>query len=190
MRDYQHIERYLNELMADIYEQPPDEGHQKAIEDVCKKWIANLQGLDSVLDVGCGQGQAMGALGGYAKRVVGVTLGNDADACRENGLEVYRKDMSFLPFADSEFDLIFSRHSLEHSPMPLLTLMEWHRVSKQWLCLIVPDLEHFGAGGLNHYYVLKSEQWRTLLGRAGWKPIWDDYIPNLEYRWLCEKVRR
>ena len=187
MRDYKNLERYLNELMGDIYAQPPDDGHQAAMEKVIKKWLPNLQGLDSVLDAGCGQGQAMPVLQQYAKRVVGVTLGNDADICTGKKLEVYRYDMSFLPFADSEFDLIFSRHSLEHSPMPLLTLMEWYRVSKQWLLLVVPNLDHFGPSGQNHYYVLAPTQWTNVLNRAGWHIIWDDMAEPMEYRFMCEK---
>lgn len=190
VRDYIHLERYLNELIPDIYEQPSDEGHQEQIEDVVSRWVANLQGLSSVLDAGCGQGQAIPELQRYAKRVAGVTLGSDAEICQEKGYEVYRADMSFLPFNDGEFDLVFARHSLEHSPMPLLTLMEWHRVAKQWLLLITPDLAHFGPGGRNHYYVLQTDQWDCLLRRAGWYSIWHECIPYFEYRWVCEKGKR
>lgn len=190
MRDYTQIERYLNELMGDIYKQPPDPGHQAAIEDIILKWVANLQGLKSVLDVGCGQGQAFAALKTYAKRVAGVTLGDDAKVCRERNLEVYNYDMSFLPFEDNEFDLIYSRHSLEHSALPLLTLMEWQRVARQWLLLVVPTLEAFGPSGLNHYYVLTPDQWANLLDRAGWHIFWTDNSETMEHRWMCEKKRR
>ena len=119
--------------------------------------------------------------------MIGVTLGSDAEVCLEKGYDVHRYDMSFLPFADGEFDLIFSRHSLEHSPMPLLSLMEWHRVSSQWLLLIVPDLKHFGPSGQNHYYVLTPPQWSNILNRAGWHIIWDDLSEKIEYRFMCEK---
>lgn len=190
MRDYQHIERFLNELQSDIYPQPPDAGHQTAIVSVVTHWVSKLSNLGSVLDVGCGQGQAFSVLQKYASRVAGVTLGEDADICAEKGLEVYRADMSFLPFDDGEFDLIFARHSLEHSPAPLLTLMEWHRVSKQWLLVITPDLDHFGPSGKNHYYVLRTDQWTNLFERAGWHPIWQESVVDFEHRWLCEKVKR
>lgn len=192
LRDYNNLERYLNELQGDIYAQPPDDGHQAAIVDVTQRWMANLQGLQTVLDAGCGQGQAFVELKKYAKvRVAGVTLGADADICISQGLEVYHYDMSFLPFEDSEFDLIFARHSLEHSPMPLITLMEWHRVARQWLLLIVPNIEEFGPTGRNHYYVLWPDQWRNLLHRAGWHPIWEDHHTEpMEYRFMCEKGKR
>lgn len=190
MRDYTGIERYLNELQGDVYDQPPDVGHQAAIEDVIARWVSGLQGLQSVLDVGCGQGQAFEALSQHTKRVTGVTLGNDAEICRDKGLDVFNCDMSFLPFEDSEFDLIFARHTLEHSPMPLLTLMEWHRVARQWLLLIVPRLSAFGPSGRNHYYVLHPDQWANLLDRAGWHVFWEDESNDMEHRWMCEKKRR
>ena len=191
MRNYEHIERYLNELTGDVYDQPPDAGHQAAIDDIITRWLPNLHGLQSVLDVGCGQGQAMPILKRYARRVTGVTLGDDAQICKDKDLEVYCADMSFLPFEEGEFDLIFARHSLEHSPMPLLTLMEWQRVAKQWLLLVVPNLHQFGSSGRNHYYVLLPDQWLNLLNRAGWHPIWEDLESEaMEHRWLCEKKRR
>ncbi len=137
---FRHIAGYLDELADDIYEQPPDEGHTAQAREVIDRWVSVLDGLTSALDVGCGQGFALPLLAKHARRVEGVTLGNDYQVCVDNGLSVRESDMSFLPYADDEFDLIFARHVLEHSPMPLLTLMEWRRVSKRWLIIVVPSL--------------------------------------------------
>lgn len=190
MRDYQHIERYLNILAADIYPQPPDPGHQRMLENICKLFLPRLTDIKSILDVGCGQGQAFPVLQRYAKRVEGVTLGSDGDICQDKGLKVKLADMSFLPYPDSEFDLIFARHVLEHSPAPLLSLMEWWRVSKQWLMLIMPDPARYGYGGKNHYYVFIREQMDNILGQAGWRAIWRDEEEKTELRVFCEKVKR
>ena len=190
MRDYRHIERYLNELAGDVYGQPPDEGHQEALEEIADKWLPHLHGLESILDVGCGQGQAFPVLGRYAQRVVGVTLEPDAGVCQEKGLDTHRADIAFLPFEDESFDLVWARHIIEHSPMPLLALMEWHRVARQWLLLVAPSFDHYGPDGRNHYYVLLPEQWQALMGRAGWHVIWSDESHETEHRWLCEKVER
>jgi SAM-dependent methyltransferase len=101
---------------------------------------------------------------------------------------MYQADM-ILPFDTGQFDLVFARHVLEHSPMPLLTLMEWHRVAKQWLCVIVPDPRAFAPGGRNHYYVLSKELWRPIIARAGWAVIWEeDTREPFEHRFMCEKV--
>lgn len=189
MRYYKHIERYLNTLAGDIYPQPPDPGHQAMLENICTKWLPTLTNLKSILDVGCGQGQAFPVLQRYA-RVEGITLGTDIDICRAKGLEVKLADMSFLPYPDEDFDLIFARHVLEHSPAPLLSLMEWWRVSRQWLMLIMPDPAHYGYIGRNHYYVLNRRQVENILDVAGWRAIWRDEEEKTELRVFCEKVKR
>lgn len=190
MRDYRHIERYLNRLLDDIYPQPPDPGHQAMIESVCTNWLAKLTGLSSILDVGCGQGQAIPVLQRYAQEVQGVTLGEDASICNQAGYRVKLADMSFLPYGDDRFTLIFARHVLEHSPMPLLSLMEWHRVAHQWLLLVMPDPAHYTHVGRNHYYVLNRPQIDNLLSVSGWQAIWQDDSEGTEIRIFCEKVRR
>jgi SAM-dependent methyltransferase len=190
MRDYQHIERYLNILVDDIYPQPPDPGHQGMLENICKKWLPELTDLESILDVGCGQGQAFPILQQYAKRVEGITLGSDFDICQSNGLKVQLVDMSFLPYSDENFDLIFARHVLEHSPAPLLTLMEWWRVSRRWLMLILPHPDYYGYRGRNHYYVFNRKQMDNILNQAGWRAIWRDEEEISELRVFCEKAKR
>lgn len=192
MRDYRHIERYLNILQGDIYPQPPDAKHDELAREIIHKWVSQLAGARSALAVGCGQGNEIKFLKEFIPEVIGVTLGEDYQVCIDKGLEAYNADMAFLPFDYDQFDLIYARHVLEHSPMPLLTLMEWHRVSRQWLLLVVPDLRHFKPGGRNHYCVLTSEQWRVLLERAGWQPIWieDNRGEPFEHRFMCEKVRQ
>ena len=191
IRDYQRLDTYLNILMAHIYNQPPDPGHQSAIEDIAQKWLSKSK-AKSILDVGCGQGQAIPVLKRYIDKVTGITLGQDIVICLEKGLDVLEEDMTFLPFGNGEFDIIFARHTLEHSPMPLLTLMEWHRVSSNLLLLIVPSYDHYGPKGRNHYYVLLPNQWENLLEVAGWKIIWTDesYLEKapFEHRWMCQKT--
>jgi len=186
MRDYKHIERYLNTLSNQVYPQPPDPGHQAMMDDIINKWLSKLTVLNSVLDVGCGQGQAFPTLSQYARRIEGVTLGTDVGVCRAKGLKVHKADMSFLPYPDQEFDLIFARHVLEHSPMPLVSLMEWRRVSRQWLALILPNPVHYGYVGKNHYYVLVKEQAKNLLANANWRVIWEADSENTEIRLFCE----
>lgn len=189
VRDYRHIEGYLDRLALDIYPQPPDDKQLALAQAVVNHWVAKLPGLDSILDVGCGQGHALPMLSEYAGRVEGVTLGSDFGMCDpESGLRVREEDMSFLPYGRGEFTLIFARHVLEHSPMPLITLMEWRRVASRWLILIVPSLDSFDVRGRNHYHMLLPGQWEVLLEHAGWDVIWyeDD---GFEHRFFCEKVK-
>jgi len=191
MRDYTYIDRYLDELEKDIYEQPPDEWHTRMAADVINKWIPKLNDCNTVLDVGCGQGFCESMFDALGKDYFGVTLGHDFEIAQsEFGWMIFCDDFTFLPWESGAMDLIFSRHSLEHSPMPLLTLMEWHRVAKKYLCLIMPKPSAFGFGGRNHYSVLTVEQIKFLLDRSGWEIMWEDHETSEEYRFMCKKVQR
>lgn len=192
MRNFSNFNRYLNILFIDDYGQPPDEGHEEMIRTVMEKWISNMDSK-TVLDVGCG---ATAVAEPYFRErgieYTGISLGKDAELAMAAGKNVIKADMTFLDmFEDGSFDLIWARHSVEHSPMPLITLFEFHRVSKAHLCLIVPRPQFFGRTGLQHYSVLYKDQWEFLMERAGWGVIWRDENAQ-EYRFMAEKksVRR
>jgi SAM-dependent methyltransferase len=193
MRFYGHIDSYLDKLTEDIYPQPPDELQQLYGEDVIRGWLNGLEDCNNVLDVGCGQGQFQETFEECNIRWVGVTLGTDYDVCRNNGLNVVYGDFSFLMMYDNQYDLIFARHSLEHSPFPILTLMEWRRVSNKYLCVILPnpygEIAHSHVGaykGQNHYSVMTREHFLWLAERAGWKLI-KELKNEFEMRFLLEK---
>ena len=190
MRNWSHIEFYLDELSSDVYSQPPDEGHLQMIQDVFTKWI-NALGCKSVLDVGCGATAIAHPLfrDAGAESYTGISLGEDAILAQSRGENVLDMDMSFLNFPNDNFDMVWCRHTFEHSPMPLLTLMEFHRVSKNWLCLIVPNPDYFTYVGRNHYAVSNPRQLVWLLRRAGWKPILIE-LNSKEFRFLCQKQPR
>ena len=193
MRDFRNLNRYLDTLLLDDYGQEPDNGHRAMIKEVMDRWISNMDSK-TVLDIGCG---ATAVAETFFKRrgmqYTGVSLGMDAEKAREMGKNVLMADMTFLDiFPDESFDLIWARHVVEHSPMPLLTLFEFNRVSKAHLCLIVPKPEFFGRYGKQHYSVLYDDQWEFLMERAGWGVIWRDHSNPQEYRFMSEKksIRR
>lgn len=195
MRNYKNIDRYLNELVGDVYDQPEDTGHTQLAQAIIDRWMSSLPDCKTVLDVGAGQGFCQPMFERWGAQYKGVALGNDVIEAKKHGWNIDRMDYTFLEYEDNTFDLVFSRHSLEHSFSPLLSLMEWYRVSKQWLGLVVPAHEHFGFSGRNHYYVLNQEQWNNLLHKAGWKPIWNhiNYVAEekpMEYCIFCEKIKR
>jgi len=190
MRDYSHFEIYLNELVADIYDQPEDTGHTQMTYDILDKWIPRIVGCKSVVDMGCGQIAPQGKFEEYGVKYTGVAIGQDVVYARSAGKNVVNADMTFTDFDSESFDLVYSRHSLEHSPFPLLTLMEWHRIARQWLLVVLPAPEHYGHGGKNHYGVMNHIQAIEFLMRSGWKIIWDDTSEPTEIRFLCEKVKR
>lgn len=203
MRDYIHIDSYLNHLLGDIYPQPTDVGHTALAQEVINLWCSRLAGCGSVLDVGCGEGFCQPMFEKFGIQYTGICLGPDFSSALIAGRNVLKMDFNFLDFEDDTFDLVFSRHSLEHSPMPLLTLMEWRRVAKNWLGLVVPAPEHYTFEGQNHYSVMTLPQALAILPRAGWHVMWSDTknmeipattvepahtVPQ-EYWLFCEKVK-
>lgn len=165
--DYvQHFLGYLNKLYDDVYPSPSDPGHTAWCREVIS--ILAPRTLRSVLDVGCGDGfsEMLFRAHGYTTWE-GVTIASS----EINNKNIKFSDMSFLPYSDNHFDLIFARHVLEHSPMPLITLMEWRRVSKGKALIVLPSPEYWGISGANHYYVLPSANWWWLFECAGWNVV-------------------
>lgn len=162
--------RHINKLRKDIYEQPSDDGHLAWARDAIRKMTPlDVRGR-RVLDIGC----ASGFCEQFFVKWFGMTYtGQD--------YFIDGSDFSFLPYDDNEFDLVFARHVLEHSPMPLLTLMEWHRVSKQYALIILPAPEYWMVYGKNHYYVLPKENWWNLFDVTGWKVVQEqDFLTSDE----------
>lgn len=198
MRDYTRIDQYINQLYKDIYPQPPDKGHTELAQKVIDHWMSKMTTCQSVLDVGAGQGFCQPMFERWNVQYEGIAIGEDVIVAQNKGYNVKRMDFSFIECPDGGVDMIFARHSLEHSPMPLLTLMEWRRVAKNWLGLILPAPEWFTYVGLNHYSVMNREQTEHLLDVAGWHPIWKDvelktkgngHEVAYEYWYMCEKKR-
>lgn len=195
MRNYEKIDGYISELYRDIYLQPYDEGHAELSNRVINTWMSRMPTCHSVLDVGCGTGFCQPMFESWGTSYEGVCLGEDYIEAKRLGRNVSRMDFNFLDYPNDSFDLVFSRHSIEHSFSPLLSMMEWRRVAKSWLGIVVPAPEHYGFVGKNHYYVLNRAQWENLLVHAGWKPIWtdinygEDGVP-WEYWLMCQKSER
>lgn len=174
MRNYNQIDGYLNKLAGDIYAQPEDAGHTKLAQKVIDHWMSRMTTCHSVLDVGCGQGMCQSMFEKWGLKYDGIALGEDVVVAQSKGRNVKRMDFNFLEYSDNSFDLIFARHALEHSPMPLITLMEWARVAKNWLGIVLPAPEWYTFVGQNHYSVMNMEQIKNLLDVAGWRILWEE----------------
>lgn len=183
MRDYTRIDSYLDKLIDDIYPQPEGgDAHGELAKKAIDRWMSHMPTCKSVLDVGCGEGFCQPLFEWWDVVYEGVALGDDVSHAQEKGRNVKKMDFTFLDYPDASFDLVFSRHSLEHSPMPVITLMEWARVSRGWLGVILPAPEWYTYRGLNHYSVANSEQIVAWADTAGWKVMWCD----VDYRQFVE----
>jgi len=174
MRDYAKIDGYLDKLLEDVYPQPQDPGHTAWAAESIQSFMREVSGVNSVLDVGCGEAFCQDFFELHGVYYMGVCLGEDYEvALYQKARRVLKRDFSFLDFDDGAFDMLYARHSLEHSPMPLLTLMEWHRVTNNYLALVLPAPEHWRYVGKNHYYVLLVEQWENLFDVAGFNIVYE-----------------
>jgi SAM-dependent methyltransferase len=184
MRNWNRINDYYDELCADVYVQPDEENRIEITRSILSE--LKLDDIQTILDVGCGMGYAHDLLPG--KEYTGITLSEAEErGARELGRSVVVCDFNFITLGRT-FDLVLSSHSLEHSPFPLLTLMEWHRVGRK-LLLIVPNPAHYGYVGQNHYAVSNPSQLRWLLRRAGWKVTWKK-ITATDIAYYCEGLAR
>lgn len=126
-----------------------------------------------VLDIGCGQGDALERFLALGHRASGIGLGGDVALCRARGLPVLEMDQSDLAFADGSFDLLWARHVLEHSLFPFFTLSEYRRVLRPagtvYVEVPAPETASRHEDNPNHYSVLGRRMWLALFTRAGFR---------------------
>jgi len=75
--------------------------------------------------------------------------------------------------------MLFCRHSLEHSPFPFISLLEYNRVLKQkgylYIEVPAPDGARKHESNRNHYSIMGRSMWLSLLQRSGFDVNWYDY---------------
>lgn len=164
---------FLQQIQQDAYAEEPTQLHSNVTEHAMARLFDqfSIPEGSQVLDIGCGQGVALERFCARGMRASGVTL-NDTDlaVCRAKGFDVFKMDQSFLEFEDAFFDLIWARHVIEHSIMPLYTLHEYRRVLHPggYIYLEVPAPDTIGhEKNINHYSVMGQQMWLSLLERSG-----------------------
>ena len=125
-----------------------------------------------VLDVGCGQGVAIEALKKHGfDDVLGTGINRtDLDVCQGKGFNVIEHDMH-EPLDGKTFDLIWARHVLEHSPIPLYVLRLFGEMLAPdgvlYVDVPMPETACHHEANPNHYTVLTECGWGCLLLKAG-----------------------
>lgn len=174
---------YYDFVLGQVYDEGPSEFHQSITRDVVEKFIEPLalSKTAAIMDLGCGPGYFLDQMRerGYS-HVTGITLSpEDANTCMANGHSVIRGDMNFLAAGDESQDLLFCRHSLEHSPFPYITLLEYNRVLKPRGHLYIevpqPNCDQVHENNRNHYSVMDRTMWLSLLSRSGFDVTWHEY---------------
>ena len=183
------IEKYLERLKTQIYNEPRCEHHTKASIEVVNEFCGDLI-FDSVIELGCGNAPILDEMKKMGKKTLGVTLGGET-----SDHEVLREDMHCATVADSSFDMVVARHVLEHSPMPLLLLMEMRRIAVKYALVVLPEPTRLSIDYPNHYSVFRKRLWEKLFGLAGFKVVrykkaryYFEDVWFYEYRWLLKTV--
>ena len=172
------IESFLERTNSEVYSEPDSHMHKNMIDHVIRDLVKNQLGSDKdikILDIGCGQGYAMMKLreNGFTD-LTGITLSEeDVEATLDRGFQCEEMDQSFMSFEDNSFDFLVSRHCLEHSPFPYLTLIEYLRVCKPkgkiYIEMPAPENHRTLEAIPNHYSLMGSTMWESLMDRSGWK---------------------
>ena len=172
----ERLEKFLDRIQEDAYLELPSQIHEsiteQMIERICKDLAPQKDCL--VLDVGFGRGYAMGIFHEMGFRAIGITNNQEEiKACKNKEIDIRLMDQSFLEFQDDYFDLIWCRHTLEHSIFPYFTLAGFHRVLKPGGLIYVevpaPDTSSRHEKNENHYSVLPLSGWTELVKRSGFQ---------------------
>jgi len=164
------ITEFLKLLQDNTYPEAPTPVHSD-LTPLVMDWVLPSVKGKQVLDVGCGQGVALVEFGKRGYNAIGTGV-NDADLeqCREKGLAVVKADMH-ENHTETTFDLIWLRHVLEHSPVPLYVLhLLRERLSEGGLLYIevpAPDTGAHHERNANHYAVHTPSAWVALILKAG-----------------------
>lgn len=179
---------YYDHVLTQVYNEGESAFHRDITQDVVSRFIdpLNIPKAAKILDLGCGPGYFLDTMKakGYSN-VTGLTLSTeDFETNAAKGNQVKRSDMNFLADLDESVDMLFCRHSLEHSPFPYITLLEYNRVLKPSGYLYIevpqPDCERPHEDNRNHYSILGRNMWLNLLKRTGFDVTWYDYeVPIL-----------
>ena len=169
------FKKFITLVRGHVYSEPETSLHNNVMDQMIPKIIQEHGMHGPLLDVGCGNGGAMERMQKLGLTdLTGLTLSHDdAEAARAKGFHVDEVDMSFTDYADTQFHWLFVRHALEHSPFPLLTLLEFHRILAQggmaYIEMPSPKCTRLLEAYDNHYSIMGPRQWSELMKRAGFE---------------------
>lgn len=201
-RSFNRLDNFLRKIEKETYPEPISPMHLEITERVLFSLLPklNLPLSSEILDIGCGQGPALKIFKEKGYLPVGIAL-NDEDVhiCTEKGYKVFKMDQSFMDFENDRFDLVWSRHCLEHSFAPYFTLSEYCRVTKPgglvYIEIPAPDTDAHHETNPNHYSVLSKSMWLSLFNKVGLKVVSQTEIPlgmldggtDLYWAFICQR---
>lgn len=100
-----------------------------------------LNDVESIIDIGCGNGIITNVLG---QKYNVTAIDRSEQALKYVKTEKVQASSDCIPFDDNQFDMVFSSELLEHLPDEILkgTITEFKRLSKKYIFITVPNDEN------------------------------------------------
>ena len=133
--------------------------HKPAFDKIIWEMLPPGAITQDVLCVGCGDGTELR----YFPKAIGVSLNVEGLRGR---YDIVQADMHALPFRDKAFAGVFCKDTWEHALAPTIALSEMCRVSREWICLVVPD-QDWGHSP-HHTIIPTAVQTHWMAGKLGW----------------------
>ncbi len=173
MTDYSRLSKHLDAIRGKIQKDLGFQYHEGLIDFAFKQFIEKHTFRD-VLDVGIGTGYSLKKFKELGVKITGITQDeSEVKTAREQGYDVHLMDMALLAFEDATFDLVWCRHALEHSVMPVIALMEFGRVLRKdgYLYVEVPSDQALSIENESHYSLFSDEAWQELFRKTGFQLV-------------------
>lgn len=152
------------------------DGHSGLMKlcELCKK-------AEKILDVGCGEGSRLNAMGGG----VGIDINRFAVSQAKKKYPKSKFQIASvekLPFADKSFDLVYSAFVIEHVNSPEKMLEEMIRVASKRLVILCPN---YGAPNRRSPVSTENPMFKLIRGLF-WRPNsnilgWTKVSPRKKY---------
>ena len=136
-------------------------GNRPRTEDRYTSCAERLEGMASILNLGCGMDNIAENLG---NKVHCLDMSKEALKYQQQFTEktTHTSDVHSLPFPDNAFDCVFASHLIEHLDTPIGALKEWIRVSKKKIVLIMPKPHAEHAKDDRHLWTFEYADWVSL----------------------------
>lgn len=181
MDKWKELDKFYTHLLSEVYHEPDSFLTTEVVDKMLPGFLTPLPKDARILDLGCGSGYALKKMreAGY-NNVEGLTLDNDdKEIVEKEGFKVHQVDFNFTGWVN-EWDAVWMRHVLEHSPFPFFTIYQLNKMIKQGGLLYIEmphpgterNLEHW----TNHYSIMGSQMYNSLFKRAGFKLLQENTI--------------
>lgn len=183
-KDYVQNQEEYNSIHLDGQMESADEEACGYARGLCSFLIKNKLVPGSVLDIGCRTGYTLDTFQEWLPnaRIVGVDIvPNFVRVATKRG-EAYQADMHKLPFADGEFDWVFSTGTIEHAYDAAKACSEMFRVARMGVLCAADVAPKYVFDKNPSHYTYK-------MGPSDWiKEMYAALPPNVPWQLISVKM--